>query len=341
MMRRGETTLRTLLAPIDRQLSDPTVTELVINQPGEIGVEYRGRWEWFNVPELTFKRLDSIAILSAAMSRQDVGPSTPICSTTLPDGQRVQVCRPPVTRAGTISLTIRRPSDFKPTLETLAGGGTFNNTAAGARKANPADEELLALYEAKNWAAFFPLAVRAKKTIIVSGDTGSGKTTIAKAFIEEIPRDERLITIEDTAEFTGLPQRNVVGLFYSKGDQGIAKVQAEDLIAAALRMRPDRVLMQELRDSAAFAFMRGVAAGHPGSITTCHAGSALGAFDALRLMVKEHESGRHLADTDVSSLLRQSIDVIVHCERHQAGTRGVSEVYFAASARRAPQPIAA
>lgn len=342
MMRPGEATLRTLLAPIAVHLADKSVTELVVNRPGELGVEHRGRWEWFDVPELTFDRLDAIGILAAAMSQQDVGPERPIVGSTLPGGQRIQICRPPVTPSGTISLTIRRPSDFAPSIDLLAGGGLFAATTAGGRGDNPADGELLQLYRAKEWPAFFALAVKAKKTLIVSGDTGSGKTTLAKAFIKEISVDERLVTIEDTAEFTDLPQRNIVSLFYSKGDQGLAKVKAEDLIAAALRMRPDRVLMQELRDSAAFAFMRGVAAGHPGSITTCHAGSAAGAFDALRLMVKEHDGGRHLADADVQTLLRTLVDVVVHCERNPAtGARTVAEVYFAAADRPAVAAIRA
>ncbi len=122
-------------------------------------------------------------------------------------------------------------------------------------------------------------------------------------------------------------------LFYSKGDQGLAKVRSEELIEAALRMRPDRVLMQELRDGAAFSFIRGVAAGHPGSITTLHAGSADGAFDALRLMVKQHDAGKHLADADVRAFLRQLVDVVIHCEKRRDGSRGIREVWFDPTAK--------
>lgn len=327
MSRPGENTLRLLLAPIAPALANTNVTEIVINRPGEIGIESRTGWTWQDVPELNYQRLDAIATLCAAMSQQDVGPERPLCGSVLPEGQRVQICRPPAVAAGTISLTIRRPSSFIPTIGSLASSGLFSRTQAAGKRIYPLDAELIALHRARDWSRFFPLAVQAKKTVIVSGDTGSGKTTFAKALIQAIPLDERLVTIEDTAEFVGLPQHNLVSLFYSKGDQGIARVQSEQLIEASLRMRPDRVLMQELRDGAAFTFIRNIAAGHPGSITTCHAGSAAGAFDALRLMVKQHDAGKHLADADVRVLLNQLVDVVVYCRADHRGY-AVEEVYF-------------
>lgn len=325
--RPGEATLRLLLTPLAEVLADRAVTEVVINQPGEVGVETQGCWTWQEVPALTYARLDAIATLCAALSQQDVGPGQPLCGSVLPDGQRVQICRPPAVTAGTISLTIRRPSSFLPTISALAARGLFARTQGAGSRMPALDAQLLDLHRASNWERFFPLAVQARKTIIATGDTGSGKTTFAKALIQAIPLQERLITIEDTAEFIDLPQRNRVALFYSKGDQGVARVRSEDLMEAALRMRPDRVLMQELRDGAAFTFIRSIAAGHPGSITTCHAGSAAGAFDALRLMVKQHEAGRHLADADVRLLLRQLVDVVAHCRRDHRGFC-IDEVYF-------------
>jgi type IV secretion system protein VirB11 len=327
LLRPGEATLRLLLAPLAPALADPQVTEIVINQPGEAGIESREGWAWQAVPELTYARLDAIATLCAALSQQDVGPERPLCGSGLPDGQRVQICRPPAVAAGTLSLTIRRPSNFLPTIGSLAAGGLFATTQGAGRRVPLLDAELMELHRASDWERFFPLAVQARKTIVATGDTGSGKTTFAKALIQAIALDERLITIEDTAEFIGLRHRNRVSLFYSKGDQGLARVRAEDLMEAALRMRPDRVLMQELRDGAAFTFIRSIAAGHPGSITTCHAGSAAGAFDALRLMVKQHDAGRHLADADVRVLLHQLVDVVVHCRRDARGF-SIEEVYF-------------
>ncbi|CAO3441210.1 P-type DNA transfer ATPase VirB11 [Azospirillum endophyticum] len=327
MTRAGETTLRLLLEPLTALLADPEVTELVVNRPGEAGVERAGVWSWHGLPELGFARLDAIATLCAALSQQDVGPEQPLCASVLPDGERVQIARPPAVEAGRLSLTIRRPASFVPTIASLAAGGLFARTAPATPRVHPRDAELRTLHRAGDWERFFPLAVRAKKTVIVTGDTGSGKTTVAKALIQAIAPEERLVTIEDTAEFTGLPQRNRVALFYSKGGQGLARLRPEALIEAALRMRPDRIVMQELRDGAAFPFLRALAAGHPGAVTTCHAGSAAGAFDALRLMVKQHEAGRHLADADVQALLRRHIDVVAHCRRGADGFT-IEEVFF-------------
>jgi len=333
-LRGGVNSLRHKLRPIAHFLTREDVTEIVVNRPGEVGVESRAGWEWFEVEKLTYQDLDAIATLAASIWQQDVGPDHPLCGSTLPDGQRIQICRPPAVAAGTISLTIRRPSNFTPTVEKLDAGGLFDRTVGASARVNPADMELMELHALKRWKEFFPCAVRAKKTIIATGDTGSGKTTFAKALIQEIPRHERLITIEDTAEFIGLPQRNLVSLFYSKGHQGVARVRSEELIEAALRMRPDRVLMQELRDGAAYTFVRSIAAGHPGSITTCHAGSAQGAFDALRLMIKQHEAGKHLADADARGLLMSLVDIVVHCRRGSDGF-GIEEVYFDPSVKAA------
>ena len=304
-------TLRHLLAPFRPFLADPATTEVVVNRPGEIGVEAGGTWSWHLEPGLTFDWLDSLGTLAAFHTGQDIAPTHPLCGAALPDGERIQVCRPPATMPGNISITIRRPPSFRPTLQRLADGGLFEKQQA---ERVPATAALAGIMD-DDWARVLGQAVLDRKNILIAGATGSGKTTIAKALIEAIPLDERLVTIEDTAEWTGIPHRNRVALFYSKGDQGVAKVRSEDLLECSLRMRPDRVLMQELRDGATFAYLRGVVAGHPGCITTLHAGSARGAFDALRLMIRQHPAGATLADADVQSLLRMLVDVVVCCER--------------------------
>ena len=298
--------LASSLEPFQPFLDVPGTTDIVVNRPGEIGVETNGVWHWHDEPFLTYDRLEAIAILTAFHTGQDIDDVHPLCATTLPGGERVQVCRPPVTAPGTISLSIRRPPSFRPTLSHLAETGLFDalvTTLSDLKTICGGDADML------------QSAVVNKKNIVICGPTSSGKTTLAKALIEAIPLNERIITIEDTPEWNTVPHRNRVALYYSKGGQSAAQVTSEDLIEASLRMRPDRVLMQELRDGATFAYLRGVVAGHPGCITTLHAGSAKGAFDALRLMMRQHSAGAALADGDIRMLLEEQIDISIQCER--------------------------
>jgi type IV secretion system protein VirB11 len=168
--------------------------------------------------------------------------------------------------------------------------------------------------------------VKARKNILISGATGSGKTTFAKGLIRLIPEHERLLTIEDARELV-VPHRNVVHLLYAKDGQGLAHVGAKQLLESALRMRPDRILLQELRDGTAFFYVRNVNSGHPGSITTIHADSAALAFEQLTLLVKESEGGRDLARDDIRSLLHLLVDIVVQMKRVDGRFR-ITEVWF-------------
>jgi len=141
-----------------------------------------------------------------------------------------------------------------------------------------------------------------------------------------IPEDARLLTIEDARELV-VPHRNAVHLLYSKDGQGLAKVGPKQLLESALRMRPDRILLQELRDASAFFYLRNVNTGHPGSITTIHADSATLAFEQLTLLVKESDGGRDLARDDIRNLLHMLVDVVVQLRR-EAGRFRMTEVWF-------------
>lgn len=189
-----------------------------------------------------------------------------------------------------------------------------------------ADQRLSELYRAGAYKQFLREAVLARKNIIISGATGSGKTTLSKALIQYIPDTERIISIEDTPELV-IPQPNHVRLFYSKGSQGTAKIGAKDLLESCLRMRPDRILLQELRDGTAFYYIRNVNSGHPGSITTVHADSARLAFEQLTLLVKESEGGGDLERHDIREMLTIAIDIVVQCKRVDGRFR-VTEIYF-------------
>jgi type IV secretion system protein VirB11 len=212
-------------------------------------------------------------------------------------------------------------------IEELTGRGALRGTLPAGAHGPDSDSELLGLYAARDYAAFMQLAVRARKNIIVSGATGSGKTTWTKALIREIPADERLVTIEDARELVLDGHPNHVRLYYSKDDQGLARVTPKQLLECCLRMRPDRILLAELRAEEAFDYLRNVNSGHPGSITSVHATSAELAFEQLMLLVKQSAGGRGLARADIKSLLYLLIDVVIQCglERHR---RVIREVWF-------------
>ncbi|MCR5876646.1 P-type DNA transfer ATPase VirB11 [Phenylobacterium sp. J426] len=271
------------LAPLRAQLDAPGVIELVINRPREFAVETAHGWQWFDAPDLTEEAIWRIAVAACAATRQDVGADRPVCSTALPTGERCQVVLPPA--AEQVSITLRKPAPTTFTLADLSGHGFFEDADPAADTPRPGDDVLVAARAQRDWLAFFTEAVARRRNILISGPTGSGKTTFAKSLILLIPEAERLITIEDARELI-VPHRNAVHLLYAKDGQGLAQVGPKQLLESALRMRPDRILLQELRDASAFFYLRNVNTGHPGSITTIHANSATLAFEQLTLLVK-------------------------------------------------------
>jgi type IV secretion system protein VirB11 len=320
-------TLNHNIGPFREHLQDNGVTDIVVNKPGEIGVEKSSRWTWYKEPWLTYERLWAIALIAAFETNQNVSPYQPIVTTNMPGGERLHICRPPTTDRGVISFTIRRPPGFRPTLGLLNQMGMFQDVDAPDDILVPSDP-FVAAWSKDPFYMRLAQAVREQRNILICGATGSGKTTLARALIAEIAEYERIVTIEDTAEWLDLPQRNRVALYYSKGQQSGNAITAVQLIESSLRMRPDRVLMGELRDDAAFTYLRSVVAGHPGGITTLHADNARGAFDALRLMVRQDPSGRSMDDKDVKELLLQRVGLVAHCHHDKArNTYRVTDVY--------------
>ncbi len=314
-------------------LSTPDVTELCINRPREIFIETAAGWHREEVPFADFDWCKRLAKLIANVTRQRVDEASPLLSASLPSGERVQVVLPPATTLGCIAIAIRRPANSVWPIEQLARGGVFGDLACGSRTANDVEAELLSLHGARQFQGFLRLAVKARKNIVVSGATGSGKTTWTKALIREIPECERLVTIEDASELVLDRHPNHVRLFYSKDDQGLARVTPKQLLDCCLRMRPDRILLAELRSEEAFDYLRNVNSGHPGSITSVHATSAELAFEQLALLVKQSPAGRSLARRDIMRLLYLLVDVIIQCglDGHR---RVIHEIWFNPERRR-------
>jgi type IV secretion system protein VirB11 len=324
--------LRWLLEPLDTWLSNPATEDVAINRPNEAWIRARGGWTRTPIP-LGIEELEEIAILAGSLRKQDVGPLTPLCATELPGGERLQICLPPSVPHGTVSLTIRKPgSDVSP----LADVRTRYQTAEWNRwrrsRASRDMGTLLALYDSGDLEAFLHASVRARLTILLCGATGSGKTTLSKSMLAAIDPSERIITLEDTLEL-GLSQPNVVRLLYSKDGLSNASIDPEALLQASLRMRPNRVLLQELRDDAAWTYIGEVVSGHPGSITTIHGQDAATAFKRLFALCKSSPRGRNFDDRTLIDLLSAAVDLIIPL--HNSGPEyRIGAAWFAADAAR-------
>jgi type IV secretion system protein VirB11 len=314
-------------------LKDPDVTELCINRPGEAFVETHRGWEQRSLPFADFDWCRRLAKLIANSTRQRIDESTPLLSASLPTGERAQIVLPPATSPGTVAITLRRPSDEVWSIGELARRGIFRETRRANVALDETEQRLLRLLKDHEYESFMRLAVASRKNILVSGPTGSGKTTWTKALIREIPAQERLVTIEDAQELVLDAHPNHVRLFYSKDDQGLARVTPKQLLESCLRMKPDRILLAELRAEEAFDYLRNVNSGHPGSITSIHAGSCELAFEQLVLLVKQSAGGRELARGDINSLLYLLVDVVIQfgVERHE---RFIKEIWYEPERRR-------
>ena len=320
-----------LLRPLRAELDAPGVLEVCVNRPGQMMVETVTGWHAVTAPMLTLERCLSLARAVATYSDRQINEEHPLLSATLPSGERAQFVVPPAAGRGTVSITLRKPATMIRRLDDFARDGLFDRAAesndSDGGVASAVEAELVDLKRRGRYADFLRLAVLAQQTIVVSGKTGSGKTTFMKGLVEEVPREERLITIQDTAELTLPNHPNVVHLYYSKDAQGTARVTAKSLLEACLRMKPDRIFLAEVRGDECFHFVRLAASGHPGSITSLHAGSCALAFEQMALMIRESGAGGGLRMNEIKWLLGVVVDVVVQFDRDARG-RFISEIYY-------------
>jgi type IV secretion system protein VirB11 len=314
--------LEAWLAPLLPMLRRPEVTDVFINRPGEAWVEaVGGALERVEVRELTEERLWRLARQIASVSHQGISREHPLLAATMPDGARVQVVAPPAARGG-LAFAIRKQVAPDRGLADYLGAGAFGETrfaqGYGERAAPPPPGS----GEPGELAAYLARMVRERRNILISGGTSSGKTTFLNALIREIPKEQRLITIEDTPELV-VEQPNAVSLIAVRGGQGEAQVGMDDLLAASLRMRPDRIILGELRGGEAYTFLRAVNTGHPGSLSTIHADSPEGAVEQLALIILQ--SGVSLRREDIVHYVEQVVDVIVQLDR-VGGVRRVAQI---------------
>jgi type IV secretion system protein VirB11 len=307
------------LAPFVPFLERSDVTDIYVNRPCELWLETLGGMiERHDVPTIETKLLDRLASQVASFSHQGINREHPLLSATLPGGERIQLVIPPATR-GALALAIRKHQSADMGLDDYAASGAFDTLKNNAD--NP-DVALAQLYSKGDYAGLLKRAVSLRRNILVSGGTSTGKTTFLNALIREIDPEERLILIEDTPELV-IRHANAVGLVSARSALGEAVVSMEDLLNASLRMRPDRIILGELRGHEAFTFLRAVNTGHPGSMTTVHADSPERAIEQIALLVLQ--AGTQLSRENVVHYVRSSIDVFVQLTR-RGGRRSIAEI---------------
>jgi type IV secretion system protein VirB11 len=311
------------LQPIQHWLESPMVSEISINKPGEIWVECQGKIHGESIPALTFRHLCDLAQLIATETEQQLSAENPLLSATLPQGHRVQIVYPPAVSEQTIGISIRKPSLLNFDLNWYAKQGGLSVSDHQIQSENEVHQQLRELHAAHRYEDLLKLAIEKRRNILISGGTSTGKTTFLNALLKQAPHHERIITIEDVPEIQ-VSQPNALSLFASRGRQGRAQIDTQDLLEASLRLRPDRIIIGELRGAEAFSFLRAVNTGHPGSMATLHADTPTLAIEQLVLMVMQKNLG--LTREQIENYIHLVIDIVVQLKKGEGGLRYVSEI---------------
>ena len=287
------------LGPLEPLLTDPLITDIMVNGPNQIYIERKGKLQLTDINFRDEQHLSSIAqrIVNAVGRRVD--ESSPICDARLLDGSRVNVIAPPLSLKGT-TISIRKFSEKKITLDTMVG---TNNISA-------------------NLAKVLKIAAACRLNVIISGGTGSGKTTLLNALTQFIDKGERIVTIEDAAELQ-LQQPHVVPLETRPANlEGKGEITMRDLVKNALRMRPERIILGEVRGAEAIDLLQAMNTGHDGSMGTCHANSPREALTRLENMVCM--AGFDLPPRAIKQQIAGAVNIIIQISRMRDGMRRVN-----------------
>ncbi|WP_226020590.1 P-type DNA transfer ATPase VirB11 [Serratia symbiotica] len=299
---------------VTERLARPGVTEVAINRPGEIWTETSAAgWVREAAPWLSLDMCEYLAGALAVFNHRDLGVKSPIKTVELPDGERGQLVIPPACERGTISMTFRKPSLERFTLEDYAQSGRFDKANLTTLHRQTAlfdwQRKMKQCVNARQFVEFFRLAVKYKLNIIIFGGTGSGKTTFAKAVVDVYPHNRRLLTIEELNEMKLPYHLNHVHLLY--GDY----VTPKDLVASCMRMKADHILLAELTGDETWDFMELLNTGHPGTITTAHANGRLEGYARIAGLVKQSSVGAGLDYDYIDRRVRSAFDAVLYMER--------------------------
>lgn len=333
------------LRAFEAWLADPVVNEIAVNAPGVVQLWKGGIWEQVQAPAISMAYLRALGNFLANLSQKPFDESDPILSAYLPGGERIEMTMPPTAARGMIYLNLRKHTSQSFALEQFVDQKYFAQTrhvysaalndtdrARFHEQLDPAHTALWELARMCDWPAFLALSVRSHQNIVVSGATGSGKTSFIRALIELIPKWERLITVEDTPEMPLRNHPNSQALFYrrdSESGERTVGATAKQVLQAVMRKTPNRVIQAELRGDETFYYVQNVLnSGHPGGITTVHANTPLDAFVRIALLIKASEEGRSLALDEILRLLHTLVHVVVQLVFDRDLGRHVPAIYF-------------
>lgn len=287
---------------LDTIINDDTITEVMINGPENVFIEQSGRLFKLDKQFESQRRLEDIIQRIVGLAGREVNQANPICDTRLPDGSRVNVVLPPIALCGP-TLTIRKFSKTPMTIEKLISYGSITQEIADKLE----------------------MLVKAKYNIFISGGTGSGKTTFLNALSNYIPKDERVITIEDSAELQIKGVENLVSLETRNANaSGSGEITIRDLIKSSLRMRPERIIVGECRGGEALDMLQAMNTGHDGSLSTGHANSTEDMLSRLETMVLQGAAGLPLEA--IRQQIASAVDIIVHLSRLRDKSRKTMEI---------------
>lgn len=314
-----------LLEPLNHWLKRSDVTEILINKPREVWVESRDGMTKYGDDLFDETYMKRLSRLIANENSQEISEAKPFLSGELYDGSRIQIVQPPAARHYTLS--IRRKSLKEMTFEDYEAQGFFNNVRLFSFNYLEVDEspglehqELLKLYSTKTAKQFLKKAIALRKNILVCGGTSSGKTTFLNACGRYIPRDERIITLEDTLEVR-LPHENQVNLKAPENSD----INMSQLVKTSLRLRPDRIIVGELRDKEVLDFISACSTGHDGSIATIHASNPKLAIQRMIQLYKRNNVPA-MRDEEIRAEILSVIDCFVQLHKHPVYGREIKYI---------------